>query len=389
MHRTKASYLIEFLMHLVFWVGAYYALKGLAASSFLILVNNNGAIASQDGRLLFPYAWVVLVFMILLFYSNSFWLFRNISRHTVLLKRIAILVGWLLLLYSLDYLTVYLLAASTATNVLQLHAIMPPVPPVQVHTIMPPLPPVHLSAFTRDNWLAMQPIIALIFILVSGLASAYFYVGESINKELRRIQAEAYQANTELKFLRSQVNPHFLFNTLNNLFSLAQGEGKDNVADKIGKLSGMMRYMIYDSITERVPLEKEISYLKDCIALHQMRYMDSQVDVSFSYPDDVAIAPVQLAPMLLISFVENAFKHGVYARRHSYITIGITIDQKSLTFICENTDHSDIKRAELEKGGIGLENVRRRLDLLYPGKHKLKLESENGKYKVNLEIDFA
>ena len=367
-------------MHLVFWLGVYYALKGLIASSFQMLINNNGNVARQDGRMSFPYAWLVLAFLMLLFYSNSFWLFKRIVHFPGIYKKILIFAGWLLALYGLNYFVVYLLASSPAPN-------LPP--PNVIIPAAPPAPPIQLSAFSTENWQSMQPIIALIFILVCGLAAAYFYIGESIKKELLRSQAEAHQANTELKFLRSQVNPHFLFNTLNNLFSLAQAEGKDNVADKIAKLSGMMRYMIYDSSTDSVPLEKEISYLEDCIALHQLRYTSSQVDVSFSYPDDTAIARVQLAPMLLISFLENAFKHGVYAKHRSYIAMKIMINQKRFTFTCENTDHSNIKKAELSEGGIGLENVKRRLELLYPGRHKLIRASENGIYKVNLEIDLA
>ena len=378
MHRNKASYLIEFLMHLVFWLGVYYALKGLTASSFQMLINNNGNIARQDGRMPFPYAWLVLAFLMLLFYGNSFWLFKKIVHYPGIYKRILIFAGWLLALYGLNYFVVYLLADPTAANLHQPNVVIPATPPA---------PPIQLSTFSTENWQSMQPIIALIFILVCGLAAAYFYIWESIKKELMRSQAEAHQASTELKFLRSQVNPHFLFNTLNNLFSLAQAEGKDNVADKIAKLSGMMRYMIYDSSTDSVPLEKEISYLEDCIALHQMRYPGSQVNISFRYPDDAVIARVQLAPMLLIPFLENAFKHGVYARHQSYIAMEITVDQKRLTFTCENTDYSNIKKVELEKGGIGLENVKRRLALVYPGRHSLILGPENGKYNVKLELE--
>jgi two-component system LytT family sensor kinase len=374
MQRRKTSYIVEFLIHTVFWLGVYYALKGLAASSFQILVSNNGGEMRQDGRMLFPYPWIVLVFLMLLFYSSSFWLFRKKIAY-----RIGLYAGWLIVVYLLNFLVI---------NLLSVQAGMMPRHPGAIIPGLPPLPP-QTAGFSAENWWEMQPVIALLFILVLGVAVAYFYIGESIRNELTRSQAEAHQASTELRLLRSQVNPHFLFNILNNLFSMAQRDGKDDVADKIAKLSGMMRYMIYDSSTDSVPLEKEISYLEDCIALHQMRYVGNQVDISFRYPDDAAIAQVQLAPMLLIPFLENAFKHGVYARHHSYIAMEITIDQKRLIFTCENIDYSDIKKAVLEKGGIGLENVKRRLELLYPRRHKLILGSENGIYKVNLEIDLA
>ena len=378
MYRKKTSYLIEFLMHAVFWVIAYYALKALAASSFLMEVNNNGNIARQDGRMPFPYAWVVLVLLMVLFYSSTFWIFTKTIYTKPFFKSVLTVSGWLLMLYGLNYFIVYLVIGKPLTGAPHSGIPMPPGPPA---------PPLQLNVFSRANWLDLQPVIALVFILVAGLAAAYFYVGESVKKELQRSQAKAERANTELKFLRSQVNPHFLFNTLNNLFSLAQGEGKDNVADKIAKLSGMMRYMIYDSNAESVPLEKEIIYLQDCIALHQLRYPDSQVSVSFRYPDENTIAGLQLAPMLLISFVENAFKHGIYARHRSFIAMELKADNEKLIFTCENSDHSIIKKAELEQGGIGLGNVRRRLELLYPGKYRLVTGTADGVYHVNLEIN--
>ncbi|MES2109117.1 MAG: sensor histidine kinase [Bacteroidota bacterium] len=380
MHRSKATYLIEFLMHFVFWLIAYYALKALAASSFTMLVNNNGSIATQDGRMLFPYAWLVLIFLMVLFYSGSFRLFKKAVGHPAIMLRVVLIGSWFLMLYGLNYLVVYFFTDSAAHNLPALKITTP---------FAPPSPPLKVSAFSIENWNSLQPIIALIFILVAGLAAAYFYIGESIKKELLRSRAEADRAGTELKFLRTQINPHFLFNTLNNLFSLAQGEGKDKVADKIAKLSGMMRYMIYDSSTESVPLEKEIDYLQDCIALHELRYPRNQVAISFSYPNEAAIAGIQLPPMLLIPFLENSFKHGVYARHNSYIAMEIRIEQKKFIFTCENTDYGDIKKHELEKGGIGLENVKRRLELLYPGRHKLILGPENGIFKVHLEIDLA
>jgi two-component system LytT family sensor kinase len=370
MHRNKAGYFIEFLIHAVFWLGVYYALKALTASSFQMLVSDHRRVMSQDGKLLFPYAWIVMGFLMLLFYTTSFWLFRKTIHY-----RVWLYAGWLIVFYTLNFLVIRLLAA--------------PAGPLPSHpdAIMPGLSPIHLETFSATNWWEMQPVIALQFILVLGVAVAYFYIGESIRNEILRSQAEAYQASTELLFLRSQVNPHFLFNTLNNLFSMAQREGQEILADKIAKLSGMMRYMLYESNTDSVPLENEIAYLEDCISLHQMRYVGNLVETCFRYPDEAAIAPVRLAPMLLIPFLENAFKHGVLTGYHCFIAMEISIDQKKIAFTCQNTDYSAIKKPEAEKCGIGLENVRRRLEMVYPGRHKLLAGPENGKYIVNLQID--
>jgi len=371
MHRSKTSYIIEILIHAVFWGVVYFALKALIASSFQMLVNENRSVLSQDGKMLFPYAWIVLCFLMLLFYTTNFWFFRKTNHY-----RLWLIAGSLIVFYILNFFIIRNLVASTGHVPRHPDAIM-----------SGPPPRLHLETFSATNWWDMQPVIALLFILVLGISAAYFYTGESIRNELLRSQSEAHQLNTELKLLRSQINPHFLFNTLNNLFSMAQREGNENLADKIAKLSGMMRYMLYDSNTDRVPLESEIACLKDCIALHQMRYVSNMVQISFSCPDRAAIVPVQLAPMLLIPFLENAFKHGVVTEHQCYIAMAISIDQKKLIFTCHNTDHSGFKKVEAEKGGIGLENVKRRLELVYPDRHKLLAGPENGKYIVNLQID--
>jgi len=150
-----------------------------------------------------------------------------------------------------------------------------------------------------------------------------------------------------------------------------------------------MRYMIYESNTESVPLQKEIEYLQDCIALNKLRYADSEVTVNFTYPPQASVASVQIAPMLFVAFLENAFKHGVSIGRNSSIDVAISVNQKTLTFSCENADYSTTKKVGEENAGIGLENVKRRLQLVYPNKHELKAGAEDGKYTVNLKIDIA
>jgi len=164
---------------------------------------------------------------------------------------------------------------------------------------------------------------------------------------------------------------------------MAQKKGDDSLADGISKLSGMMRYMIYESNEEYVPLKKEIEYLEDCIVLNKLRYADNEALVKFDSPSDTS--GVNIAPMLFIPFVENAFKHGVAIGKSSEIDISIAVANKQLTFSCTNTIYS-VKKMEQEKGGIGLENVKRRLDLLYPGKYKLLTKTDDNKYIVTLGI---
>jgi two-component system LytT family sensor kinase len=193
--------------------------------------------------------------------------------------------------------------------------------------------------------------------------------------------------STEIKFLKSQINPHFLFNTLNNLFSMAQAKGNDELADGISKLSGMMRYMLYDSNAESVLLGTEIAYLEECITLNKLRYADEEVTVIFDHPAQAN--GITIAPMLFIPFVENAFKYGVAIGQKTSVKISITVSAQNLTFTCENTNFSAIKQLNMEKSGIGLENVKRRLQLLYPGKHHLQITNTDEKFIVNLEINLA
>jgi two-component system, LytTR family, sensor kinase len=253
----------------------------------------------------------------------------------------------------------------------------------------PPPPPPPIQRSGADDWSHMQLVIALVFLSVLAVAAANFFIKERIRNDLTRSQAEAQHLQTEIRLLRSQVNPHFLFNTLNNLFSMAQRKGNDQLADSISKLSGMMRYMIYESDTDAVPLQREISYLDDCIALNKLRYADSEVAVSFSHPAPAIAAAISIAPMLFVPFLENAFKHGVSIGSHTRIDMDISVEQKKLIFTCENIDYSGVKKLEEEKGGIGLENVRRRLELLYPGRHELRAGAAQGKYTVNLQIELA
>lgn len=236
--------------------------------------------------------------------------------------------------------------------------------------------------FARDG---LSNTMLFIFIIVFGLSIAYFFLKEWSRVEKMRSELAAVQLNTEVKFLKSQVNPHFLFNTLNNLFSMAQKKGNDDLADGISKLSGMMRYMIYESNVESVPLMKEIEYLEDCILLNKLRYADKEAIVKFDYPSETD--GIVIAPMLFIPFVENAFKHGVVIGQSSNIDISLSADGDELTFTCINADHSHVQKMNGDSSGVGLDNVRRRLELLYPGKHQLQITKADNQYQVELKIN--
>jgi len=248
-------------------------------------------------------------------------------------------------------------------------------------------PKVGMINFMISDWAHLQMIILIIFLAILGISIAYFFLKEWSKSELIQTQLQANQLSTEIKFLKSQINPHFLFNTLNNLFSMAQAKGNDELADGISKLSGMMRYMLYDSNAEIVLLSTEIAYLEECITLNKLRYADEEVTVIFDHPRQTN--GISIVPMLFIPFVENAFKYGVAIGQTTTVKISIKASAQNLNFTCENTNFSAIKKMDMEKSGIGLENVKRRLQLLYPGRHHLQIIDIDEKYIVNLELNLA
>ena len=403
MQRHKTKYVIEVIIHALFWLGVYYALHSLTAASFNMIVYDNGnPTGGVNAHMLFPYPEVVLGVLALLFYGNIFWL--NLSRPGA---TVVVIAAWLVLLFTINYFAVRMLTAPSGSAHHRPIAASPPptirmsfsadtlssVPSDNAHRLNaslpshPPFQPPKME-FSAEDWWNMQLVMAIIFLAILGIAVAYFFIKEWIRNDLTRSQAEALQLDTEIRFLRSQVNPHFLFNTLNNLFSMAQKRDNIELADGILKLSGMMRYMLYESNTNNVPLQKEIEYLEDCIALNKLRYAGSEIAINFHHPAPNGVAAIQVTPMLFIPFLENAFKHGVLIGRNSHITMTISVNQKKLIFTCENTDHSTVQLEE-ENGGIGLENVKRRLELVYPGRHQLQAGPEGGKYKVNLQIDLS
>jgi hypothetical protein len=201
-----------------------------------------------------------------------------------------------------------------------------------------------------------------------------------INNQLKLARQE--KLNAELLYLKAQINPHFLFNTLNSIYSLALTKS-DDTASAIVKLSGMMRYVITESQHHFVSLDKEISYISDYIELQKFRLVD-WVKLSYTITGDTA--GKQIAPLLLIPFIENAFKYGVNAEEDSVITINILIGEQSLTLEVRN-NKVQINAEAHESSGLGLENTKGRLELLYPQKHDLFIRDEKHLFFVSLKID--
>ena len=198
---------------------------------------------------------------------------------------------------------------------------------------------------------------------------------------------EQERVSSELSFLKAQINPHFFFNTLNNIYALTHIDAEIS-RKAIHQLSRMMRYVLYDTQNSTTLLSQEIAFIKDYIDLMKLRLTDV-VKIDFSTP--TALKDMGIAPMIFLPFIENAFKHGVSATQPSYINI--TVNQKDTTIELNvvNTIIKDQNNNLEEGSGIGLNNTRRRLDLLYPGKHTLLINestTENA-YLVNLTLNLA
>jgi CRISPR/Cas system CSM-associated protein Csm2 small subunit len=186
---------------------------------------------------------------------------------------------------------------------------------------------------------------------------------------------------TELKFLRNQTNPHFLFNTLNNIYALAR-KRSDETADVVMKLSKLLRFMLYETKNEQIRISDEIKVLDDYIELEKLRYNDR---LTISFIREIDDDNERIAPLLLIPFLENAFKHGASESRfESYINLEMTLRDGSLEFCIENSNEQNGKKLNDEK--IGLTNVRRQLELLYK-EHELFINCEDTIFKVFLKIN--
>jgi two-component system LytT family sensor kinase len=205
--------------------------------------------------------------------------------------------------------------------------------------------------------------------------------------QLRGIEKALVQSTADLQLLRSQINPHFLFNALNTLYGTALREKSPDTASAIQQLGDMMRFMLHDNNQDFIPLAKEIAYLKNYISLQALRIPTSP-QIAIEYHIDEEDADQQIAPMLLIPFVENAFKYGISLKDKSWVRISFTCDDNTIQFKVANSVHQLIaQHPEKEQSGIGLKNVTERLQWTYPGKHLLTIHSNEQEFKVKLQIE--
>jgi two-component system, LytTR family, sensor kinase len=220
-----------------------------------------------------------------------------------------------------------------------------------------------------------------VFFLVFTVSTCTRVIQEWLSTEKKNEQIERDKLVTELSFLKTQINPHFLFNTLNNIYSLALIKS-DATAGAVLKLSSIMRYVLNETKHDWVPLEKEIEFVNHFIDLQKVRLTD-KMKITFNVAGNVE--GKQIAPLILIPFIENAFKYGISTKEPAEIIIDLKAEEKLISFYVKNK----IFTTEHDKNGhsIGLKNTRRRLELLYPEKHTLTVSDENRYFIVNLILN--
>lgn len=313
---------------------------------------------------------------IVFFYVNFFWLIpRLFFRRNYLL-------------YGLCTLGCFLLMQGTLVIINSQGMPVPPHPGSVTHPFPdPPAPPANRPPYPPGGFLGPGPsppgqpseISQTFFLFVVGLLLS---LAIRINNRWRETERE--RLNTELSYLKAQINPHFLFNTLNSIYSLAI-ERSPATANALVQLSSFLRYVIAEGRQDRVALSHELAYIGHYVALQKLRLMDT---VPVQYTVEGNAGDVQIAPLLLISFIENAFKYGVSPQEPSRIDIRIKVRGAELYGYVFN-QKVRIANATAVGSGIGLSNARSRLQLLYPGRHQLQIRDEPDSFTVELHLTLS
>ena len=221
------------------------------------------------------------------------------------------------------------------------------------------------------------------YLFILACSTAYKMIQERMETEMQAKEKVTENLKTELSFLRSQVSPHFMFNVLNNMVALARKKS-DLLEPSLIQLSSLLRYMLYETDEEKVPLQKEVEYLQSYIDLQQQRFGKKLVV-------NVAIAPAdasyEIEPMLLIPFVENAFKHGTGMIEMPQIDIELSAEKNKLCFVVRNKYSNQPGEIKDKTSGIGLTNVKRRLNLLYGQNHALSITKDDKWFITSLQLN--
>lgn len=335
-------------------------------------------------------------FLAAVFYFSSYYLFPRLIKKIKLIRNLFLLAALIVFIPLQQYILEYYFFNRVEEDRVQIISPLSKNKIAEFHTLTPrkeirvivrrdsishdqffkiPLP-THTIFFHETLQTSISSV--LFVLLMSGFVSV---AGEFFKTDKKRKELENQRLNAELAFLKSQVNPHFFFNTLNTIYLLAHKKS-DQTEHVVVKLSEIMRYMIYESNAAEVSLSREIKYLSDYIDLQKMR-LSKKVEVQF-YVEGESDG-LLVAPMMFIPFIENAFKHGVSYIEKSFIEIDLKVENDAIKFSTRNV-LLPYKDEEEGSSGVGLENVKKRLALLYPERHSLQISQENKEFIVNLFI---
>jgi two-component system, LytTR family, sensor kinase len=339
---------VELIIHLSVWL-AFYVFA-------IAFIRTMGPFTRTDHSIFLPLT-IGTIFNALVFYSISFYLIP----YYLVRKKIKLFFIWLTIVF-------------TATTLIE-----------------------TLLDFYYLVWLystADEPIYSMFFLngfvhlIFISLALAYGLGRNWFISEQKKHQLQQESLSAELKFLKSQLNPHFLFNVLNMAYSSASRNGDERTADIIEKLSGLMRYMLYESNVATVEIQKEVDFIRTYINLQKMRFSnDMPVNINFDVIGDSASC--RIAPLILISFIENAFKYGVKLEQPTEINLSLHYHEKELDFRITNTVFDHRNTMSEKDSGIGLKNTRKRLELIYPEKHKLDIDMQDNQFRVSLWLQLS
>lgn len=343
---------IEIGLNVVFWIVISYIIFNISvAKSIEIEVINEEEFTKISYDQISIWSNLVgLCIKIAFYYSILYYLQTNI------LKQIAFRsISWVLLTMSfsilLDYIRIYLFGSSD-----------------------------QLSDF---NIFVFVP--QYIFFTITAFAH-HIILNKQKEEDLKQKYKEE-KLDAELKLLKSQISPHFLFNALNNLLSLAEKYGQNEVSDGISQLSEMLRFLLHDTPNEKIFLSKEIEFITNYLELNKLRFSEKD-PIRIEMNQNIALANLKMAPAILIPFVENAVKHGISIDQESFINISLTSSDYELLFTCSNSiiAQNDSKIDNEKNSGVGLENIKRRLSILYANKHELSIRKMSNIFQVSLKI---
>jgi len=352
----------ERIFYLVCWTFAFAFVP--LTLVYYVLIGRDQSISFQE----ILSAWLGLFpFLLLFLLHNDF--------AAPLLKRREYLKYFLVTLLLLGVFGVYCFTVKTNPP---MHAPGPPQemygenPPPEMYGENPPSAPMRRPMSPE----VMRFLIGVLLVVANIGIKSYFQARRN-EARIKSIEAETLAARMET--LRYQINPHFFMNTLNNIHALVDID-PEKAKESIEAFSKLMRIVLYDGNAPTIPLGKEMQFIEHYVSLMRIRYLDS-VEIKLDLPEDTGTA--QVPPLVMASFMENAFKHGVSYREHSYIHISVALKEGKVVFKCCNSRHPAQGQVQ---HGLGLENVRKRLDLMYPDHYTLNIEETPEAYSILLVI---